>query len=750
MQCDKCFLYKAVFETNSRRAGVEIKADVKKDQFGLEDINDFFDEQNESTGNQKENEIGREPEAVNLVADTTSDRSALIANIRRLSSRRKSSNSTENGAKQQSLEEEYDAPRTPPRVIQNSAEEGSVEDPSPAESDSEDVELVTKKGQKPKSKTKSQIPNLLGKSQSTAAALAKKSIFSLNMDSTRPSSQVVGTATPDNGGLFGKSSKILGSSLDKTDSTNSSGKSMFGDSLSVPENSPPKFKRTRSPRKAKPIIIPAEEADRSAAMVIKTREFGNSVSPDSSMQGTRKGYPMMVAKDSSNENNEKATYKKGGENLNFRSLQKENQPDSQIIEPNLGFDHPINDLSQSTPVSSKKHLIDFSDEIDAEITDFKKSKLFENHNSDELKAKQTKDGGSNRSTDLRLNNGTNFRPPEEFTYNTFGTDGNVTRSRLSVQSGGFLVGNSKTRNYSSNEHSGHKPRVFEFPNNTKNRRNRFQLSSASRQNFSNRVSAGQSVTSAGSLKQAKENEEAVNRAYPGSHGRFDSDDFDYNTNTKLHRADNETVPDSGHFKDYDPYTEYGLKDQKYSAGRSSQGFHDRGGGFLNRNGKNSRYYRDTETAEYDDSIVSGLGSNVSIDYKASVLDYLSGYHVIRRLAWAKGAPVFRPSGNNEYSVATLFDEDSHFIASGMISIYPNGFKPSRAAKQNTYMFYVISGIIEAAVSGHIFVLDEGSSFQVPRGNSYSIRNRSGNRSATLFFTHGRDCSVETQSRAYDI
>lgn len=735
---------------------MEIKADVKKDQFGLEDINDFFDEHNESTKTQKETETGKDQGDSASVADTTSDRNALIANIRRLSSKRKSSISPEIDSNQLSEQGNLSPPRTPPTLAHggnvDEAMNYPVEDASHADdSDSEDVELVTKKGQKAVAKTRHKIPSLLERSDAAAAAaaLSKKSIFALNTKSSRALSQMTGTATPDNGGLFGKSGIIRVKSFDKTDSANASGKSIFGDSLSVPETSPPKSKRTRSPRKAKTIIVPAEEADRSAALVIKTREFARSASPESLIDGTRKKPHVEQFENSSGESKEKNNKKKDSSNSNSKTLSKENEVDFQSPEPDISFGNPTNNINQSTPVLSKKHLMNFSDEIDAEIADFKKSRLFGSQDTDISRAGEIKSAGSNHGVHqpLRLNNSTSNGPPGNFLYSTFKLDTNNSQTTSTTQPVDHLRRASKNQD---KEHT--KPRVFEFPNSTRNRRNRFQSGPSSGRPFSDHGITSRPGTAVrlGSSNLPRKKEDGAHRTHDSLHGRYDSEDLDYDFNSRSTRDDNGMVAGSNHLDDYDPYTEYSLKEHKYGTRRTTHGSYDRARGPSGWQANNREFQRGSETVDYDDSIISGTHNGVSVDYKATVLDYLTGYQVVRRIAWAKGAPVFRPSGNSEYSVATLFDEDSHFIASGMLSIRPNGYKPARSAKQNTYMFYVISGIIEVNVSGHAFALDEGASFQVPRGNSYSIRNRSGSRPATLFFTHGRDRNVETQKGVYDI
>ncbi|RXW13293.1 hypothetical protein EST38_g12561 [Candolleomyces aberdarensis] len=120
---------------------------------------------------------------------------------------------------------------------------------------------------------------------------------------------------------------------------------------------------------------------------------------------------------------------------------------------------------------------------------------------------------------------------------------------------------------------------------------------------------------------------------------------------------------------------------------------------------------------------------------ARVLDFNSGQQVERRVAWTAKMANLKPVPNNSWSYEKIFgDED--FIAAGQLVIPPNSQKPSKATKDNTYMFYVVEGAVKVKVHDTCLVLAPGGTFMVPRGNLYSIENVS-QRDAKLFFTQAR-------------
>ncbi|KAI0080507.1 hypothetical protein K474DRAFT_1657637 [Panus rudis PR-1116 ss-1] len=95
----------------------------------------------------------------------------------------------------------------------------------------------------------------------------------------------------------------------------------------------------------------------------------------------------------------------------------------------------------------------------------------------------------------------------------------------------------------------------------------------------------------------------------------------------------------------------------------------------------------------------------------------------------------QPAKNGEFSFQKMFGE-GRYVAAGQITIPPRKTKPTKNAKDNTYVFYVIDGAIRATVHETPYILTKGGSFVVPRGNLYHITNLS-DRTAKLFFAQAR-------------
>ncbi|KAJ7154178.1 hypothetical protein C8R46DRAFT_1227785 [Mycena filopes] len=133
--------------------------------------------------------------------------------------------------------------------------------------------------------------------------------------------------------------------------------------------------------------------------------------------------------------------------------------------------------------------------------------------------------------------------------------------------------------------------------------------------------------------------------------------------------------------------------------------------------------------------------------QAVVKAYPGDEDVTRRIAFT--AKMFAPSAaaNNEWFFQkTLGDGD--FIAAGQIVIPPNGRKPRKSSKDNTFLyciandyapsqiFFVIEGAVNLKVCETSLIVASGGMFMIPRGNKYLIENV-GERDAKLFFTQAR-------------
>ncbi|ODQ64518.1 hypothetical protein NADFUDRAFT_66618 [Nadsonia fulvescens var. elongata DSM 6958] len=171
-----------------------------------------------------------------------------------------------------------------------------------------------------------------------------------------------------------------------------------------------------------------------------------------------------------------------------------------------------------------------------------------------------------------------------------------------------------------------------------------------------------------------------------------------------------------------------------------------------RTTKNRRRARvDISSGGSDSELEPGIGE-FTIDPRvdAVVFDYPNveipggGFESTQRtIAWSAGSVAFEPVKNNSYKLATLFDADSRYAAGGVIALDPKGVKPMKGSRKNHYFFHVVKGAVEVNISDNIFHLKRGGSFEVSRGNYYSITNRSKGESQ-LFFVQTTDTLANAQ------
>ncbi|CAA7271041.1 unnamed protein product [Cyclocybe aegerita] len=131
--------------------------------------------------------------------------------------------------------------------------------------------------------------------------------------------------------------------------------------------------------------------------------------------------------------------------------------------------------------------------------------------------------------------------------------------------------------------------------------------------------------------------------------------------------------------------------------------------------------------------------------KCMVLHYTSKEEIERRIAWTAKMVEPRMAANNNWSFDKIFGDDE-FIAAGQLIIPPRGRKPSKAAKDNTYIFYVIEGAVNLKIHETSMILATGGMFMVPRGNTYFIENIC-QRDAKLFFTQARKVEMNAEELA---
>ncbi|KAI0313835.1 hypothetical protein OF83DRAFT_1038640, partial [Amylostereum chailletii] len=98
-----------------------------------------------------------------------------------------------------------------------------------------------------------------------------------------------------------------------------------------------------------------------------------------------------------------------------------------------------------------------------------------------------------------------------------------------------------------------------------------------------------------------------------------------------------------------------------------------------------------------------------------VFDWYTGKEVQRRLTFPSSRTRVQPraSANNEYHFQELFGDDG-YIAVGQLIISPNGKKPTKTTKDNTYVFFVAEGAVSFKVHESSYTLCTGASILVPR------------------------------------
>jgi len=128
----------------------------------------------------------------------------------------------------------------------------------------------------------------------------------------------------------------------------------------------------------------------------------------------------------------------------------------------------------------------------------------------------------------------------------------------------------------------------------------------------------------------------------------------------------------------------------------------------------------------------------------TVLRYTDKEEAARRIAYPARMVNPKLAADGGWYFDKIFSDDD-FIAAGQLIIPPSGRKPTKAAKDNTYVFYVIEGAVNFKILNTSMVLTTGGSFMVPRGNTYLIENIS-NRDAKLFFTQARKVVMNEEER----
>ncbi|KAG8954580.1 hypothetical protein FRC00_005777 [Tulasnella sp. 408] len=129
------------------------------------------------------------------------------------------------------------------------------------------------------------------------------------------------------------------------------------------------------------------------------------------------------------------------------------------------------------------------------------------------------------------------------------------------------------------------------------------------------------------------------------------------------------------------------------------------------------------------------GWDAETDQNAMVIDYDTKQEIEKAIA--QTAAMLNPKQplNASYAFQKVFS-DGEFVAGGVLEIPVGGKKPSKPARDNTYLFYCIEGAVRVMVHRSTFVIARNGMFMVPRGNQYYLENIS-DHSCKLFFAQAR-------------
>ncbi|KIK50475.1 hypothetical protein GYMLUDRAFT_182701 [Collybiopsis luxurians FD-317 M1] len=128
----------------------------------------------------------------------------------------------------------------------------------------------------------------------------------------------------------------------------------------------------------------------------------------------------------------------------------------------------------------------------------------------------------------------------------------------------------------------------------------------------------------------------------------------------------------------------------------------------------------------------------------NVLDFRTEKPVSRRITHTEKLIThsMRAAYEGNWSFCKVFSDGS-YMASGYIHLPPGGRKSSKSVKDNTYIFHCVEGAVNVKIHDTAYIIAQGGSFMVPRGNVYSIENVS-DRTAKLMFVQARELTAGEQ------
>ncbi|KAJ4987527.1 cupin [Stagonosporopsis vannaccii] len=114
------------------------------------------------------------------------------------------------------------------------------------------------------------------------------------------------------------------------------------------------------------------------------------------------------------------------------------------------------------------------------------------------------------------------------------------------------------------------------------------------------------------------------------------------------------------------------------------------------------------------------------------------------IAWSDKGVKPEPVGDGSFQYARIGNTGpSGFFNWGMIELRADQMKRSKNSRKMHMVFSVQSGALEVKVHENEFTVHKGGIWQVPRGNTYSIKNV-GSRTARVFFAQARETFADEE------
>lgn len=142
------------------------------------------------------------------------------------------------------------------------------------------------------------------------------------------------------------------------------------------------------------------------------------------------------------------------------------------------------------------------------------------------------------------------------------------------------------------------------------------------------------------------------------------------------------------------------------------------------------------------SSIQGWDVNTPTD--GNVMDFRTEQLVSRRVTHTEKliTQSLRVAYEGKWSFCKVFG-DGTFLASGYIHLLPGGRKSAKSVKDNTYIFHVIEGAVNVKIHDTAYIVAQGGSFMVPRGNVYFVENIC-ETTAKLVFVQAREVTAGEQ------